>query len=74
MYTLNGKHPDLSVIQQYLDNGDEIVFHYTDNYPVQLHLHQLHKWSSESMSPDFRLPVYDALRLHHCYALRRLTE
>ena len=34
MYTLNGKHPDLSVIQQYLDNGDEIVFHYTDNYPM----------------------------------------
>ena len=43
MYTLNGKHPDLSVIQQYLDNGDEIVFHYTDNYPDE---HE-HNWSSK---------------------------
>ena len=30
MYTLNGAHPDLSVDQQYLEEGDVIVFHYTD--------------------------------------------
>lgn len=43
MYTLNGKHPNLSVIQQYLDNGDVIVFHYTDYYPDE---HE-HNWSSK---------------------------
>ena len=32
MYTLNGKHSDLGVAQQYLMNGDVIVFHYTDDY------------------------------------------
>lgn len=32
MYTLNGAHPDLSVDQQYLEEGDVIVFHYTDDY------------------------------------------
>ena len=32
MYTLNGIHPDLGVKEQYLEDGDIIVFHYTDNY------------------------------------------
>ncbi|MBR6113612.1 MAG: DUF4430 domain-containing protein [Oscillospiraceae bacterium] len=32
MYTLNGHHPLLGVAQQYLKNGDVIVFHYTDDY------------------------------------------
>ncbi len=32
MYTLNGIHSDLSVTEQYLEDGDIIVFHYTDNY------------------------------------------
>ena len=32
MYTLNGKHPNLGVAQQFLNNGDEIVFHYTDDW------------------------------------------
>ena len=32
MYTLNGIHSDLSVVQQYLEDGDIIVFHYTDDY------------------------------------------
>ena len=32
MYTLNGKHSNLGVAQQYLVNGDVIVFHYTDDY------------------------------------------
>ena len=32
MYTLNGKHPLLGVSEQFLDNGDKIVFHYTDDY------------------------------------------
>ena len=32
MYTLNGTHPLLGVAEQFLNNGDEIVFHYTDDY------------------------------------------
>ena len=32
MYTLNGVHPNLGVAQQYLNGGDVIVFHYTDDY------------------------------------------
>ena len=32
MYTLNGVHPNLGVAQQYLNDGDVIVFHYTDDY------------------------------------------
>ncbi len=32
MYTLNGVHPNLGVAQQYLEDGDVIVFHYTDDY------------------------------------------
>ena len=32
MYTLNGTHPDLGVAQQFLEKGDRIVFHYTDDY------------------------------------------
>lgn len=32
MYTLNGEYPDLGVAEQTLEEGDCIVFHYTDNY------------------------------------------
>lgn len=32
MYTLNDKHPLLGIEEQYLDDGDNIVFHYTDDY------------------------------------------
>ena len=32
MYTLNGVHVDKGVSDQYLEDGDAIVFHYTDDY------------------------------------------
>ncbi len=32
MYTLNGTHPLLGVSEQFLNNGDRIVWHYTDDY------------------------------------------
>lgn len=32
MDTLNGTHPLLDVSKQFLNNGDVIVFHYTDDY------------------------------------------
>ena len=32
MYAVNGRHPDVGVDRYYLEDGDEIVFHYTDEY------------------------------------------
>lgn len=32
MYTLNGTHPSLGLNEQFLENGDNIVWHYTDDY------------------------------------------
>ncbi len=32
MYTLNGTHPLLGIEEQFLNNGDRIVWHYTDDY------------------------------------------
>ena len=32
MYTLNGIHSNLGVSEQYLEDGDVIIFHYTDDY------------------------------------------
>lgn len=40
MYTLNGVHPNLGVAQQYLNEGDVIVFHYTDDYPKEYEAEQ----------------------------------
>ena len=44
MYTLNGHHPENAVNEQYLRNGDVIVFHYTDYYQIEEHEH---RWSEE---------------------------
>ena len=35
MFTVNGKHPLLLVSEQFLENGDRIVFHWTDDYTVE---------------------------------------
>ncbi len=35
MYTLNGTHPLLRVDEQFLESGDRIVFHWTDDYTVE---------------------------------------
>ena len=35
MYTLNGVHPKNSIVQQFLTDGDCILFHYTDDYEVE---------------------------------------
>ncbi len=32
MYTVNGHHPQLGVAQQYMKDGDRIIFHYSDDY------------------------------------------
>ncbi|MDR1321477.1 MAG: cell wall-binding repeat-containing protein [Gracilibacteraceae bacterium] len=35
MYTLNGDHSQLGVEQQFLADGDEIIFHYTDDWTLE---------------------------------------
>ncbi len=35
MYTIDGKHPERGVFVQPLENGDNVVFHYTDDYTVE---------------------------------------
>ena len=35
MYTLNGTHPNLGVSEQFLNPGDRIIFHYTDDYTIE---------------------------------------
>ena len=35
MYTLNGHHSSLGVAEQFLNDKDEIIFHYTDDYTVE---------------------------------------
>lgn len=35
MYTLNGVHSELGVAEQTLEDGDIIVFHYTDDYTIE---------------------------------------
>ena len=32
MYTVNGKHPEITVGAYFLSDGDNVVFHYTDDY------------------------------------------
>lgn len=35
MYTVNGTHPEVGVSARYLKDGDEIIFHYTDDYTLE---------------------------------------
>ena len=36
MYTINGEHPNLGVAQQGLKDGDEVVFHYVNDYRYEV--------------------------------------
>ena len=35
MYTLNGKYPLNGVSKQKVEDGDRIIFHYTDDYTLE---------------------------------------
>ena len=48
MYTLNGVYPELGVSQQTVNNGDQIVLHYTDWYGEE----ETHDWSSDWTSDE----------------------
>ena len=53
MYTLNGSHPSLGVSEQYLNNGDRIVFHYTDDYTKE---EGSEDWGNVPYVPEETLP------------------
>ncbi len=46
MYTLNGVHPTNGINEQYLSDGDEIIFHYTDDYTKE---RDTEKWGSSNV-------------------------
>ena len=48
MYKLNGKYPNLGVKEQKLKSGDEITFHYTDNYIME----HIHTWAADWTSDE----------------------
>ena len=35
MYTVNGDHPDMSLTEMVLEDGDEVVWHYVDNFSTE---------------------------------------
>jgi hypothetical protein len=49
MFTLNGEHRLLGISEQYLEDGDVIVFHYTDDYTAEQGSEQ---WSGSGGSSD----------------------
>ena len=58
MYTLNGEYSNLGVAEQYLEDGDVVVFHYTDNYldtGEEPHVHQYGAWETTAEATVFAL-------------------
>lgn len=52
MYTLNGTHPNLGVDQQKVQNGDVIVFHYTDDYTREESSRQFQDSRTDTTEPE----------------------
>ena len=50
MFTLNGVYGDLGVAQQYLNDGDVIVFHYTDDYAKEYEADNNKKKTAEEVA------------------------
>ncbi|MGC2873699.1 bacterial Ig-like domain-containing protein [Ihubacter sp. mB4P-1] len=49
MYTLNGKHPEFGVGEQYLEKGNTIILHYTDDYTKE---EDASKWDTPVVEPE----------------------
>ncbi len=49
MYTLNGNYPSLGISEQFLSDGDEIIFHYTDDYTKEIGLDELNQTEAEKV-------------------------
>lgn len=53
MYTLDGKHPNLGVAQQFLTKDCEVIFHYTDDYTLE---QDSEEWTTPSTTPGTTTP------------------
>ncbi|MCR4956886.1 MAG: leucine-rich repeat protein [Lachnospiraceae bacterium] len=49
MYTLNGNHPLFGVAEQFLADGDSVVFHYTDDFTKE---QGSEKWADENTQKE----------------------
>ncbi len=59
LYTLNGKHPELGVSEQFLSKGDTIVFHYTDDYTKEEGSDKWQEADKPTVSQDITSTVKD---------------
>lgn len=72
MFTLNGAYGDLSVNEQFLENGDVIILHYTDDYSME-------DWSagisvSEIIAMIDALPAANMLTLTDASAVAKAND
>ena len=51
MYTVNGTHPEVGVGSRFLNNGDVVVFHYTDDYTKE---EGSEKWNSGTKTEEIK--------------------
>ncbi len=56
MYTVNGTHPEVGVSARYLNNGDSVVFHYTDDYTKE---EGSEKWNSGTKTEETKTVTTD---------------
>lgn len=58
MYTLNGTHPSLGVSEQVLEDGDRVVWHYTDDYTKE---QGSEKWAGAGAKPELETGILQPL-------------
>ena len=56
MYTVNGTHPEVGVGSRFLNNGDVVVFHYTDDYTKE---EGSEKWNSGTKTEETKTVTTD---------------
>jgi hypothetical protein len=69
-YTLNGAYPLLGVREQFLNNGDRIVFHYTDDYTQE----KASELWNDSSSGTANQPLVSADKEFSAEQLKKLRE
>ncbi len=56
MYTVNGTHPEVAVGARFLNDGDTVVFHYTDDYTKE---EGSEKWNSGTKTEETKTVTTD---------------
>ena len=60
MYTVNGRHPNVGVDRYYLEDGDEIIFHYTDEHTNEVEQMEGEYPYQKPDNPDEPVSIKDA--------------